>query len=129
VFFRSVDTPHGLEFYVLTLRPSGITLGRRTHMPGQEASQQDLASAAGVLQPRQWYEVAIRAIGGQIDVAIDKQPVLSYQDSAPLTSGGCGLGVILGSGAVLYDDVVLTALATVGSTSETRYAAGTGNWP
>lgn len=109
VFFRATETPAGMEFYCVTLEPTRITLGRRLHAPGQEFPENDLAVAPCVLRPYAWYEVAIVASGGLIEVWIGGQQVIRCQDPHPLTAGQCGLGVIAGSGSVLYDNVSLNA--------------------
>jgi hypothetical protein len=122
VIFRITETVQGMECYCLKLEPHGISLVRRLHTPDRRFPEETLAAVAGTLQPRQWYDFTIQAVGGQIDVAIGQQQVLSCVDPAPLTRGACGLGVIANSGAVLYDDVNLFDLAP----SEPATA---GNWP
>ena len=129
VVFRITETANGMECYCLKLEPHGISLVRRLHTPNQQFPEKELAAAQGALQPQQWYDFTIQAIGGKIDVAIGDQQVLSYLDPAPLTSGKCGLGVIANSGSVLYDDASLFPLAPAGATASTSQGSMAVNWP
>jgi hypothetical protein len=129
VIFRMTDTPNGMECYCLKIEPHGLSLVRRLHAPGQRFPEKNLASVQGALPPQQWHVFTIQAVGGQIDVAISGQKVLSYQDPAPLTTGTCGLGVIANSGAVLYDDVRLVRIASAGGSSSATQGTGAANWP
>ena len=119
-FISSQESARGLE-------PQGISLARRLHR--SKNPEQELTAVPGTLQSRQWYDITIQAIGGRIDVAIGDQHVLSYTDSAPLISVPCGLGVIANSGAVLYDDAVLTPLSPVAGVSGTPQSQVATSWP
>jgi len=126
VFFRSTDTPRGMEFYFLRLEPRQVVLGRRLHAPGHKFPERNLASAPVLLGPRAWHDVIIRAMGGQIQVSIDGKRVLSTRDPQPLRSGACGLGAIANSGFVLYDQVTLAPLAQARADAS---SANVANWP
>jgi hypothetical protein len=129
VIFRITETAQGMECYCLKLEPHGISLVRRLHTADQQFPEKTLAAAPGPLQPQQWYDFTIQAVGGQIDVAIGQQQVLNCLDPAPLARGACGLGVIANSGAVLYDDVDLFDLAPTGRATSAAQAAAAINWP
>jgi hypothetical protein len=129
VIFRITETAQGMECYCLKLEPHGISLVRRWHTADQQFPEKTLAAVPAPLQPQQWYDFTIQAVGGQIDVAIGQQQVLSCLDPAPLARGACGLGVIANSGSVLYDDVDLFDLAPIGQAASAAQTATTVNWP
>jgi hypothetical protein len=129
VIFRITETSEGMECYCLIIQPEGISLVRRLHTPGQEFPEQQLAAVDAALPSRQWHDFTIQAVGGQIDVAVGDQHLLSYTDPAPLTSGICGLGVIANSGAVLYDRAVLIPMSPVLGTSYDQSTDQAANWP
>jgi hypothetical protein len=129
VIFRMTETQAGMECYCLMLQPQGLVLVRRLHTPDGQFPEQQLAAVEGALPAGQWHEFTVQAVGGQIDVAIGDQKVLSYRDPTPLTSGMCGLGVIANSGAVLYDDASLVELASAAGEASPSPTAPAVNWP
>jgi len=126
VFFRSTETPQGMEFYFLRLEPSQVVLGRRLHTMDHKYPEKMLAAVPVPLSPRAWHEVIIQASGGQITVWIDGQGVLQVQDPKPLGTGLCGVGVIANSGFVLYDDLELISEDGAGGG---KSGANATNWP
>lgn len=128
VFFRISPTPEGEECYALKLAPDSLTLVSRLNQPTDEGYPEDeLVSKRGVLKPKKWYAITIRAVGGQIDVLVGGQKALSYRDPKPLTTGTLGLGAA-GTSVVLYDNVVLTAVVTPPSAPKPMKAS-TFTWP
>jgi len=126
VFFRSTETPQGMQFYFLRLEPRQFVLGRRLHAPGGKFPEKNLASAPVQLAPRAWHDVMIQAAGGQIQVSVNGKVVLSASDPQPLRSGPCGLGAVGNSGFVLYDQVMLAPLAQA---SAGPSGGSVANWP
>jgi hypothetical protein len=104
-----VDFRHARRYgindrYVLLLSPTGVSLIRVQHLPG-DVQEKELASAPCSLPPQTWHDVIIQAAGGQINVWVNGKGVISVRDAQPLRSGLCALGVE--SGVVLYDHIIL----------------------
>jgi hypothetical protein len=109
VSFHGSESSSSLESYQLMLHPDRVCLARRQHLPDGTFPERQLATAPASLPPKAWHDVVLQVAGGKIDVWIDDQGVLSFQDPDPLGCGVCSLGAIAGSGFVLYDEVVLVA--------------------
>jgi hypothetical protein len=109
VGFHGSESSSSNESYQLILDPEQVRLVRRQHLPDGTFPERQLAAAAASLSPNAWHEVVLRVAAGKIDVWIDDQGVLSFQDPDPLVRGHCSLGAIAGSGFVLYDEIVLVA--------------------
>jgi len=106
ISFRSLVTHGGHEFYCLTLCRDRVILGRRPHGTAGTTFKA-LASKPHQIQPNKWHSVTVDMSGAQIRVSVDGAAVLSAVDPQPLPPGPIGLGLILNSGYVDYDDVVL----------------------
>jgi hypothetical protein len=88
------DTDYRLRFDGVTATLARASLGRETVMlvrPWTPA-------------PGAWSNVAVRAVGGRIDVSLDGHPLLRVLDPEPLPGGLLALGCVNGKD-VAFDDV------------------------
>lgn len=82
--------------------------------------QRTLAAAHQGLTPDTWQKVSIKLVGGQIDVSVEDQPILSAKDTKTLPSGLIAFFCHGGGHGFLLDDVTVTPIsgATGGSSSQ-----------
>jgi len=89
--------------YALVLNRDQLALQRR--VGGAPA---DLAAVPlEPLPPGEWFQVGVAVSGGEHQVALDGQPVLTASDPDPLPAGGVSVNV-MGEAAGEFDDLTLT---------------------
>ncbi len=102
VMFRMSGDPPNNSEYLLRHEGGQFMLVRHVGEQDQVLASQQVQFTRG-----QWQNVAISANGGQIQVSVGGQALLSANDPQPLNSGAVGFGLIFGMG-VAYDAITIT---------------------
>ncbi|MGI9517648.1 MAG: hypothetical protein ACR2NP_11415, partial [Pirellulaceae bacterium] len=98
-------TDHSNSIDTITLAPDQIVLSRRTQIQPGQFQHQDFASGYANFQDGLWHDLVVQYKNGRVDVWVDRVPVIGYQHTSRLPQGVVGLGVILNSGSVDFDNV------------------------
>lgn len=103
--WHHTDNQH---FYYVALKPNGWEIGKAD--PAFPGAQQFLASGTTPAFPvGPWYELRVRQVGAEMDVAVDGEPLARVLDPGDPYTGG-SVGLYTEDAAVEFEDVRITAV-------------------